>query len=130
MGYCIRASVKKFTIKEVNKRPALSAIRSLKDDHFSWVDATAFKDVGTLEDMLKVWRWYPKTDPETGDVISLSFTGEKLGDDDVLFKTLGPFVEEGSEIIFGGEDGDSWKYKFNGKEMLEVKSRLVWEDEV
>ncbi len=138
MGYCIRASVKAFHVKESNKRPALKAVRALhgkesvKDSsgsHFSWVDTNSFLKAGTLEDMLREWRWNPTTDPETGDITKLEFTGEKMGDDKLLFTALAPFVEPGGEILFRGEDGDAWKYKFDGKNMKEVTARLQWEDE-
>ena len=138
MGYCIRVRNVKFAIKEANKRPALKAIRALKGketckdssgSHFSWVCAQDFNSAGTLEDMLRVWRWHPTTDPETGDITNISFTGEKFGDDDVFFTALAPFIEAGSEMTFMGEDGEAWKYKFDGKTMKEVKQKRVWEDE-
>lgn len=135
MGYCISVRVMSFRIKDENKKAALKAMRGLKGqetcgDHFSfsWVDAD-FHQLGTLEEVLKAWRYYPKTDPETGDIISLDFGGEKWGDDRLLFDTLAPYVEAGSKIEYLGEDGNKWRFVFDGKTLKESRPQVTWSDE-
>lgn len=135
MGYCISVQESKFTIKKDNFQKALEAIQALHgkeriedsgDTHFFWVDYDFYK-IDNLNDMLKEWRWAPTF--TNGDITDIDFTGEKYGDDDVLFKTIAPFVEAGSFIHFIGEDGNQWKFTFNGKEMKEVSSDTVFQDD-
>lgn len=96
MGYCIYIEESKFSIKAENKAAALKAVQGLhgkeriKDSsgkHFSWVSSD-FYELDTLEDMLEEWRWKPKIDLDTGDVLGVEFTGEKYGDDDFFFQSL------------------------------------------
>lgn len=131
MGYGIRMHCMSFKIKDANKKAALQAIRSLwnkgrHDGRFSWVSED-FNEIGTLEKMLEEWRYEPTTDPETGDITKIDFIGEKYGDCEVMFKAIAPYVEAGSVLEYLGEDGDKWRYKFNGKTMEKVKPKVVWE---
>ena len=45
---------------------------------------------------------------------SLYFIGEKAGDERVLFNALAPFVQPSSFIHFRGEDGECWRWVFDG----------------
>jgi hypothetical protein len=136
MGYCIFVKPVTLKIKHADKPAALKAIKALKgkeriDDssgrHFSWVSHD-FEKLKTLEEMLCEWRWNSKIDEDTGDVIGLEFTGEKYGDDDLLFKALAPFIEAGAVIEFRGEDGAQWKYVFDGVTYKEKHSKVVYEE--
>lgn len=128
MGYGMDQREAVFTIKKENKSDALKAIRALAKEagkmsggswlstsretrHFSWVDME-FVRAKTLEVALEAWRWEPVVDEKTGDITSLTFLGEKLGDDQVLWKAVAPFVESGSYISMYGEDGSNWVWRF------------------
>lgn len=135
MGYCISVSVPNFNIKKENKEAALKAIQNLAGQetiqighkpHFSWVNHD-FYTIDNLEQMFKEWRWHPFTDQE-GNITELEFTGEKYGDDEILFKTLAPFIEDNSQINFRGEDGDKWQYRFNNKQMKKFQGRVSYEE--
>jgi hypothetical protein len=65
---------------------------------------------------------------ETGDITGLEFTGEKYGDCPLLFTTLAPYIEAGSVIEYHGEDGDKWRYVFDGKTIKVTKPKVVWEE--
>lgn len=131
MGYCIRQVGGKFSVKAGNFPAALSAIQSLhgketvKDSHgrhFSWVN-DKFYEVGDFVGMMQEWRYRLKL--EGGDAVGIEFTGEKLGDDEVLFGAIAPFVESGSYLEFLGEDGDRWRWVFDGT-LKEVHAETVW----
>lgn len=133
MGYCMDQQDSKFTIKQENIGKALAAVKALsgketiKDSsgrHFSWVDQD-FATKNTLEEILASWRWQIKVLGD--DVIEIEFTGEKLGDDKILFDAIAPYVEKGSFIEMHGEDGARWKWVFNGKTCEEKIGRVVYE---
>lgn len=122
MGYCIFQNEEQsnFQIKAENKNKALVAIKSLvgkgrREDssgrHYSWVDDENYKNSLTLENALKAWRWKSKNDNDE-NIIGLIFTGEKYGDDLILFNTIAPFVEDNSCIKMQGEDGKLFEWYF------------------
>jgi hypothetical protein len=131
MGYCISLVESKFHIKAANKKPALKAIKALAKDtskmrsgtwadgaltqrRFTWVDTEEFLGAKTLEAALEAWRWEAGLDEETGDVVHLNFQGEKMGEDEELWKAIAPFVESGSYLQISGEDGATWRWCFKG----------------
>lgn len=130
MGYCIEQEDAKFYIKADKAKDVVKAIKSLVGreswgDHFSWV----YNDFGKYNDLKKIikcWRWNIEQD-EQGNVIDISFDGEKLGDDLLFFKTIAPFVKKGSYIQMRGEDGAMWRWVFDGKSVKEVSPKVDWE---
>jgi hypothetical protein len=143
VGYYSQLTQQKFRIKKENKDKALKAIYALAKDapkmgggswgprgttrHFSWVVTNDFALAKTLEVALRAWRWDAEVDDATGDIHSLEFTGEKLGDDSALWDAVAPFVEHGSYLQMAGEDGMEWRWVFNNGKMKEVHP--VWPDE-
>lgn len=114
MGYCVDQGETKFLIKAENKTKAHRAVHALlkKMPRYSWIDMGELAAAKTIEDQLEAFRWEAGTDEETGDVVDLLFRGEKLGDDELLLKTIAPFVESGSFIQMNGEDGACWRWCF------------------
>lgn len=146
MGYCMTQEDSEFRIKKKNFAGALKAIKALanielmnKQAHggsldpvtkketrwYSWVDTKQFVDAKSLEAAIKAWRWEAHIDKD--DIDHLEFAGEKLGDDEVMFKAIAPFVEAGSYIHMAGEDGYHWKWDFNGKDCMERSGKVVFE---
>ena len=75
--------------------------------------------------MLEEWGWSGRYDAG-GDVIGLEFDREKLGDEEMLFGALVPFVAPGGYIEMVGEDGDIWRWVFDGGTVSRVEPTLVW----
>lgn len=137
MGYYMHQMSESFMIRKEKQDAAMLAIKSLSGKetiknsggrHFSWVDQDFATKYDNLNDMMKAWRWMPEFD-EDGNIIRLEFTGEKYGDDDILFEAIAPYVEAGSFIEMLGEEGERWKWKFNGEKCIEVKQICKYEDE-
>lgn len=136
MGYCIHQVDSFIKIKRDKFKEALAAIKALAGketiedsggSHFSWVDddfATKYDD---LHDMMEEWRYELEYDDE-GNVDGIQFTGEKIGDDLILFNAIAPFVEAGNYITMMGEDGAKWKWAFDGTTCKEQDSTVVFED--
>jgi hypothetical protein len=142
MGYCIDQIDSKFTILSENFDRALSAIKALMKNEnemsggswsggkqterwFAWVNTSTVLEATTLADALSEWRWEPEQNED--GIYDIIFRGEKLGDDDKLFRALAPFVKCGSYISFRGEDGALWQYYFEGGKMKEKEGRVVFE---
>lgn len=125
MGYNMSQEGGRFTIKAANKTKAFRAIKALTG-MYAWVDEGPY---ATLKAACEAWRWELHENADTGDIDGISFTGEKLGDDEVLFNALAPYVERGSYIEMSGEEAALWRWTFNGKEMKEVYAEVSWGDQ-
>ena len=71
-------------------------------------------------------RWKAHFD-EFGNVVLDEFTGENLGDDEVFFTALAPFIANQSVIEWLGQDGDRWRWEFQDGKMLELISVPIWQ---
>lgn len=133
MGYCMEVLDIDFFIAAKDKAAAFSYIQhvlvnlaELKRVDFDWVNSDGMRESTTLEEMLKVWRWDPLLDKK-GNIHFLDFTGEKFGDDNVLFRHLAPFVKAGSYIAMIGEDNAIWRWYFDGSECIEQEGRVEFD---
>ena len=104
MGYYMSLQCSHFSIKEENKAAALKAV---KDEAMSCL------------------RW-PIVEDDDGNVIDINFDGEKFGDDELLFKALGPYVEAGCYIQMSGEDNSMWRWAFDGNKCTEIYPTITW----
>jgi len=146
MGYYMTQRDAIFNIKAEDVEKALAAIKKLADPekmklsasgggtvngkpviHYSWVTNNEFLEANTLQDAIIAWRWNIGLDRETGDVCEIFFEGEKLGDDEALFKALAPYVEDGSYIEMSGEEGALWRWEFNNGEVEEKFATVRWD---
>lgn len=125
MGYCMSQRGCNFFIAAENKEKALQAIKDLGDKpKFSWVDNKSYLEADTLAKAMNAWRW--SIDEEDDNVVNICFDGEKLGDDEVLFQTIAPFVKAGSYIEMDGDENCLWRWVFDGKRCQEVTPQIIW----
>ena len=110
MGYIIHQGETQFKIPRENFKAAFDALTPLIEEGLAW---DRKEDATDLIHRLINLRWEPKV--EKSGIVGLSFTGEKQGDEDSIFMTIAPFVEDGSFITVSGEDGDVWRYVFDGQ---------------
>jgi len=127
MGYCMSHVGGKFFIANKDKINALKAIKELakKQDGFRWVDNSEFAESKTIEEALGAWRWDTDVNND-GDITSLSFTGEKMGDDITLFEAIAPYVKRDSIIEMSGEDGMRWAWYFDGEKCIERDAIITY----
>jgi hypothetical protein len=137
MGYCIEMNcsvsikksnknkLKKLFIELENNASHRRGGRSNGEDHYSWVN-NGFSKLPAIE-AFEEWRY---TATEDGEYLTIEhFTGEKLGDDEILWKTLAPIIEDGSKIFCDGEDGAHWLWEFKNGQMKEKFGRVVYDTE-
>lgn len=137
MGYCMEQTGGVFGIDKANEAAALQAIKDLAGKgtisdssgrHFSWVDDREYANASTLAEALTAWRWDATECPMGSGIADITFTGEKWGDDNIVFDAIAPFVRAGSYIEMLGEDGERWRWVFDGSDWRQVNAKTVWED--
>ena len=128
MRYCMQQRDSHFRMAAEKLPAALAAVQALAEQKtsFQWVDSNFARQASTVAEILEAWRWEGEFDPITGDLTDIHFIGEKLGDEEILFQALAPFVDKGSFIEMQGEDGDLWRWTFDGQQMIEQVARITW----
>lgn len=127
MGYYIDFRGCDFRIKASNKEAALSALKKLfvKRKQLGWVSQEDIKDKTSLEDALEECRWDTENSIE-GDIDCIRFNGEKSGDDEIIFDAIAPYVEKDSFIEMQGEEGEMWRWVFDGEHCKEIYPTVTW----
>ncbi len=95
------------------------------EQYYSWMNDIDFNDFRSIEDALQAWGW-PVTLDQDGNVIDIHFENEKMGDEDKLFDAIAPYVRPGSYIEMVGEEGDRWRWVFDGKTCKEVAAIVAF----
>lgn len=135
MGERIMLLKSEFFLPRDKRAAALHAVHSLVgsetnrgfgEPHYSFVKSS-YATSGDLIEALACWRWLAEEDEE-GNIVSIEFTGEKRGDDRLLFRAIAPFVRRGSFISIACESGCLWRWYFDGGDALEQEGTVVFPD--
>jgi len=124
MSYCVTILINNVVIPKEKIADCLKAINELhtpenlrknkasggdgKDLRYAWVDNP--RELGfsngfpTLTEAINAWN-YEVFHNEDGSIALECYDGKKWGDDEVLYKTIAPFVRDGGEIEVIGESG-------------------------
>ena len=145
MGYCVSMEIENLNIPLEKVKDALKAINALfepklmkgqasggsysggkqTDWNYSWVDKPADGGFKNLEEAFDAWRYSASN--QDGSCEIECFTGEKLGDDPILWAAVAPFVNPKAVITCRGEDGAQWRWIFKGGKFKEQMGKVVWE---
>jgi hypothetical protein len=126
MGYHMSQREASFFIPAEKQADALAALKKMvAGQRLGFVFAEDVIDAPTLSDAMEAFRWPVETD-ELGNIVGLEFAGAKLGDGEILFKIIAPFVWEGSYIEMGGDENAIWRWTFQNGEMKEVAPKITW----
>lgn len=127
MGYEMRQRGSQFLLYAENKPAALRALQKMLEGghQYRWVENRAIAHAIYLEEALDEWGWEAKHS-ETAGINGLEFQREKAGDEDALFAALAPFVEPGSYIEMQGEEGELWRWVFDGASVQRIEARTSW----
>lgn len=132
-SFKILAKNKASVLAEIKKMPGKERFLDLDpENHFAYID---FEDVDgkrkylfesseTVEEALREWNWYPKTDI-LDNITNLVFYGFCEGDYDILFATIAPWVESGSYIEMANEDGCRYRFDFQDGKMTEINLKKI-----
>ena len=143
MGYFIDLKDQYFHIKAENVPLVLEEIRGMAKDvkmgggrstingrvtySFAWADTKIIKSAKSLDEAMEEFRYTPNYDKK-GDVDYLDYSESKIGDEEIMFRRIAPFVESGSYLEYEGEDGERWRWTFNNGEMDEEGCVRDWEN--
>ena len=142
MGINIYSMSSQFRVRKSRHSDALAAIKKLAggetvtkahfpamegSDHYAFVTTKDFIDAETIFDALIAWRWVLEEDAN-GDAFDPSFTGEKLGDEEILFAAVAPFVVDRSYIqIFCHDDECVWRWVFEDSRVRREYANIAFE---
>ena len=122
MGYCIELEYVKGM--EFKRSDANNIINDIKEwaktkRTIMWVDKRFIEETDRIEDLFEELR-YPLNYNKESDMYNVDcFRGEKLGDDDEIFKCISNYLTDG-EICFLGEDDEYFTIKCqNGNVAIE-----------
>ena len=127
MGYSIFILETNFRVTKENTDLVLVALKrlcqsqrivSLNNETFAaanqdlaFVKNESVVNASDIYDALSGVRWSPHLDDE-GNIENLEFTGEKLGDEQLLFDAIAEYVEDSSYIVVAGDEGKVWRWRF------------------
>ena len=151
MGYCVDMNIVSCAIPASKVPDALKALNAMHDEDkleanasggsyggssegkpvrerkwYSWVGNPPEGGWTDLKDGLDEWRYEGNYDA-VGNFIVNYFSGEKLGDDEQLWRVLAPFAP-GMEIECRGECGALWRWIEWGGEFAEQYGKVTYGD--
>ena len=142
MGYTFQVLQSDWLIPKENIEKAYLALRELighetinKDyvpnlqakPHFSFVNPEEFETAPDLVSALKAWRYEVFEDEEGLSDPYLIGDKRSLGDDELLFSVLAPYVQNHSFIeLIGLDDVKFWRWNFINGELIRVEGELVY----
>ena len=96
---------------------------------YAYVSASETVAAENIGETFRAWGWELEFD-ESGNACGLlGPDGDKLGDEDVLFRAVAPFVEDGSYIQMMEEtDCSVWRWVFQDGKCEKVCGCLVFTD--
>ena len=129
MGYCIELEESTLVIKKETAENVVTAIKDFAKNasRLSWIDKDYLLDAENIEDVFSEIR-YELNKNENGDYEIDYFSGEKLGNDLVIFNSFAQFIENGQYIEMLGEDGERWRWIFINGKCEEIIARVVWDN--
>lgn len=138
-GYSANLRDSSFFIAARRKREALAAIKDLFTPEkierlgsygkYSWVNTGDALAARSLPTMMGEWGWPVELD-EDDNVVGIQFDAgdNKLGSEPALWGALAPFVRAGSYLAMVGEDGEHWRWWFDGRNCYRQEARIVYEE--
>jgi hypothetical protein len=90
---------------------------------FSWMESDYHKHTKNLEEILACIGF--DFEFKDGNLCDLRYS-DKTGNEDIFFCALAPFIENGVEIVWSGEEGERWKWIFNNGEMFFHESKVLY----
>jgi len=133
MGYYIEQLNSEFNMKGENIEPAYNTFLDyIKDNKelvnaWAWLDADELLGACNFAQLMEFLRWEVTYDDDN-NIIDIIFMGEKAGAEEQYFNILAPFIESGSYIEMCGEDGNRWKYYFNGDSCITQYPEITYDN--
>jgi hypothetical protein len=92
---------------------------------YSWVTNPPNGKFDTLEEALLAWRFSTIELDDGGLELDYS-DSSKLGQEELLFENIAPFVNDGGEVRCVGEDNTYWRWRFANGTLVEECGEVVY----
>lgn len=141
MGYYVDMRCDDVIIPKKNIAKALKAINgmftperlkrearggsSTGEKWYSWVKNPPEGGFPDLATALSAWSFETSV-LDSGDLALDYFSGEKLGQEDLMLQEIAPYVDEGGFIECRGEDNAIWRWYFDGKKIIEQTGTVTY----
>lgn len=94
---------------------------------FSWVNDEEFVNATSCQDIINAFGFETS---ESNGVVSIDGYNNKNGQEDLLLAVLAPFVKEGSQMEWSGEEGERWLWVVRGGKMWTCQETRTWDDPI
>lgn len=106
-------------------KPADSAsVAASPDKWFSWMQWNYDEVETSAQDIIKSLGFEVDELPDGG--FEVYAYDSKVGSEKHFMEALAPFVEDGSEMAWTGEDNEMWRWLFTNGEMIEQSAVITW----
>lgn len=119
MGYNMSMNDSDIYITSGVKKEALKALKK------AFRDYTGLQSMRILEDAMADYGYVPEIDDDY-NIVGVEHVYKKLGDDEIFWNTLAPYVKDGSFIEMIGEDNEMWRWSFQNGKMTEQTAKITW----
>jgi len=126
MGYAVNYDIN-VQIAAENEAPTLAAINKLHEsgEHYPWTGHPPPGGFQSLYQAFDAWRFdYDRAAGGQPGTLTY-FTGEKCGDEEMLFEAIAPFAI--GQIRALGEDGAQWGFDFEDGKLVPRTARVTWD---
>ena len=129
MGYYINErNIHNCVITKDKIEEAVKIINDLSRNNkiSKWVNNIILDNSTNIEEIMEELRW-PGSINDNGDFEIEYFSGEKYGDEDIIFDALAKVMPDGSYIEMQGEGGELWRWYFEKGKLIEKNAKIIWE---
>ncbi len=91
---------------------------------FSWVNDSEFESATKAEEIVNAFGFETS---ESEGTFCIEGYNNKTGQEDLLLAVLAPFVKEGSEMEWSGEEGERWLYSVIGGKLFVSNETRTWD---
>lgn len=131
MGYNVTLNDSEFFMAHEQTADAALALKKWLEERpdrknpKSW-EARVLAKHPILEFYMREFMWAFESDSD-GNITEVEYIGEsQSGHEQTIFNLIAPYVKAGSYIELHGEDGDIFRYVFDGTQCKEVKPIITW----
>lgn len=129
MGYCVEIYKQKIRIPMEKQEAAFQELRTRI--HFvlkGMIGTRIDKALNSCKDFTELMEeLFEHLTFRGGDLVGVKLF-EKWWYEEDIFELLAPFMDDGSTIMFIGEDFATWQYRFNAGVMTKLEGTLVFEE--
>jgi hypothetical protein len=96
----------------------------MQDKWYSWVSTKELMEATTLAGLINCF----VGDADILDGALVFGFDDKVGNEDVLFEVLAPYIDAGGYVEWRGEDGSHWMWMFDGTAMKVLDGEVVYNE--